>query len=104
MPVPSDMDNDPNSPQIQWEVVIGVALDGAAPTQAQLAPFAARIASRTHTTPKAVALDGQGGITVTMPDTGADLSFWVGWIASALVGIGRTGIVVGRGTQARVTA
>jgi hypothetical protein len=100
--IPSDMDGDPNAARIAWEVVIRVVPD-APLTQAAAPSLSARIKNRTGITPVSVVVDAAGAVTVTMPDTGVDPGFWVGWVASALAGFGRAGVVSATGNQARVT-
>jgi hypothetical protein len=104
VPIPSDFDGDPNGSKIALEMVIRFVSDTAMPA-ATPGAVAARIASRTGVTPKAVAIAADNmSITVTMPDTGQDAGFWVAWLASAVATLGRTGVVQSVGSQARVSA
>jgi hypothetical protein len=101
VPIPSDMDGDPNAARIVWEVVIRVVPETPL-TNAAAPSLAARIGNRTGVTPKSVTVDAGGAVTVVMPDTGVDVGFWVGWVASALAAFGRPGVVSASGNQARV--
>lgn len=98
---PSDMDTDPNTARITWEVVVKVAPDSPL-TGGAAVSISARIASRTGVTPKSVTVETDGTVTVVMPDTGVPVDSWVAWVASALAAFGRTGLVTGLGNRARV--
>jgi hypothetical protein len=103
MAIPSDLDGDPNTAKLQWEVVVRINPD--TPFAAGAAPaIAAAILARGGVAAKSVTIDGAGTATVVLPDTGADVTSWVAWVASALAAIGRPGLVTGIGNRARVTA
>lgn len=98
---PSDMDTDPNTARITWEVVVKVAPDSPL-TNAAGAALSARIAQRTGVTPISVTVEADGSVTAVMPDTGVPVDSWVAWVASALAAFGRAGVVTGLGNRARV--
>lgn len=100
--IPADMDNDPGSPRIAYEILIRVNPD--APFQpAAAATISARVEARTGVTPTSVTIDGAGVATIVVPDTSVDPGFWVAWVASALAAIPRAGTVTAIGNRARVT-
>jgi hypothetical protein len=102
VPIPSDMDSDPNAARISYEVVIRVNPDtpfaaGAGPT------IASQVQARTGITPRSVTVDASGVATIVVPDTSVDVGFWVGWVASAMAAAGRPGLVTAIGNRARIT-
>lgn len=101
MPRPSDMDSDPGTASIAFEVVIRINPDVPFPAAAA-AQISTRIESRTGVTPASVTIDGSGTATVVVPDTGVDVGFWVAWVASAMAAFPRPGVVTAIGNRARV--